>query len=239
MRLRLRGLALAATIVAAVCGGCKFAGVSTVYMAIDSGGAQRRGLFYTDSVSVYCIAKFSSAKQDATVDFTVRQTHGPNQSPPLHPIFSVYETVPGPGTESVVAFQIPPNGIEVQIMCSGVCLQNGVGCPSGYNNEGPDSCGVGAECCFNLFAQAGSQPTVLPYPVGDYECDVSLDGELVGTTPFSIEYPPLVNGMICPVTPPMNSIVCADLVPKGAKCQGFNAAEICTCDGAAWDCKGK
>ena len=170
MRPRLAALAFCAMLVAVICGGCKFSGVSAVYMALDSAGDQERTVFYTDSQAVYCVTKFSSAKQDSTVDFVIHQTKAGNGK--LHPIFSRDEETPGPGTEAVVTFLIPQTGVQIQVMCVGYCVQNGLGCMNGYADQHADSCGVGATCCYNAFAQSAAPPSVLPYPVGEYTCEV-------------------------------------------------------------------
>ncbi len=239
MRIRLGAVAFAFVVLAILANGCRFAGVAAVYMAIDSQGAQRRTIFYTDTSNIYCVAIFSSGKKDATVDYQVNQlSSGVNGAPPLHAIFSVGEIVPGPSTDAPVAYQVPPQGITETIQCSGECLQNGVGCPAGFTDQGPDSCGVGATCCFNPFVMGTSPPSVIPFPTGTYECVVSVDGKVVGKTPFTITYPPPdADGMTCPVVPPVNGVICADWVPQGAKCLGFNSNETCTCKGAAWSCK--
>jgi hypothetical protein len=243
MRLRVGALAFVAVIIAALCGagGCRFSGTSAIYMAIDSAGAQPRDVFYTDSVAIYCIALVSTAKQDLTVDFTIREISGPDGSPPLHNVFAVCESTPGPGTETPVSCQLPPQGIQIQVSCLGYCLQNGVGCPAGYANQGNDSCGPSAECCYNPTAQAAMAPSVLPYPVGDYECLVELDGVLQPeTSTFTIEYPPPdpTSGQVCPVPPPVTGVVCAGWVPQKAQCTGFYSYQTCTCDGSAWSCTG-
>jgi hypothetical protein len=160
---------------------------------------------------------------------------------PLHPTFSVGEQTPGPGTETVVAFEIPQTGIQTPIMCIGYCIQNGIGCLANYTDEKDDSCGVGATCCSNIFSMAASPPTILPYPVGNFTCEVDVDGEVAGVSAFTIDYPPTttVNGVTeeCPVSPPVDGAICAGWVEQGSKCTGFNATQMCTCEGAAWVCK--
>jgi hypothetical protein len=244
MRLRLACLAFCAVVLAAICGGCKWSGVSAVYMAIDSMGAQERTVFFTDSTSIYCVTKFSSARQDATLSITIHQVPGPmttmaqgGQMTPLHPTFAVDQETPGPGTETVVAYQIPPNGIEVTEMCFGYCSQNGIGCTTGYQQQGLDSCGIGATCCFNpLVMMAGAPPLILPYPVGNYTCEVDVNGDVAGVAPFEVDFPPMTGNMQCPIAPPVDGVICAGWVMQGAHCQGFNADESCVCDGAGWKC---
>ena len=174
MRLRLGAVVFVVGLLAAVCGGCKFTGSSAVYMAIDSEGAQPRGSFYTDSVAVYCVALVSSGTPDVTVDFTIEEVPGPDNPHPIHGFFASDEETPGVSTESPVSFQIPPGGPNIQYMCLGDCFQNGVGCPNGYVDQGNDTCGIGATCCYNAFQMAGSAPSVIPYPVGDFTCSVAM-----------------------------------------------------------------
>jgi hypothetical protein len=250
MRPRLGALACCALGLAVASGGCKWSGVSAVYMTIDSAGMQERTEFYTDTTNIYCVAKYSSARQDATVSFTIHEVsgslttlaqQGSGISQPLHPVFSVDQETPGPGTEMVVSFAIPPNGIEIQEMCAGYCDQNGIGCTNGYTDEGQDSCGIGATCCFNPFDMSAMPPLIIPYPIGNYTCEVDINGEEVGVTPFTIDYPPPAmgdSGTSCPIPPPVDGIVCAGWVPQGATCTGFNATQTCTCNGAGWQCAG-
>jgi hypothetical protein len=243
MRLRLSVLAFVALLLAAVCGGgCKFSGESAIYMTIDAIGAQHRNVFFVDTESIYCNVLFSTAKQDSTIDFTIKQTASADGGAPMHPVFAGGEQVPGPGTETVVNYLIPPNGLEIQFNCIGQCVQNGVACPAGYFDDGPDTAGVGATCCDNPTGMQASCAGVLPYPAGTYQCEVQIDGVLQTEAPtFLIQYPPPVTGpngdvYICPVAPPVSGITCVGWVPPGAKCPGYNAPEICVCEGAAWNC---
>jgi hypothetical protein len=251
MRSRLGALAFSAAALAVMVAsseGCKWAGVSAVYMAIDQGGMQERTEFFTDSLAIYCIAKFSSARQDVTVSFTIHEVPGPvttsaqmnsglaDPANPLHPVFAVDQETPGPGTEEVVAFNVPPQGVMVPVMCSGYCVQNGVGCMSGYQEEQIDSCGVGATCCFNALAMGMAPTLVLPYPRGNYTCEVDVNSEVAGVAPFTIDFPPSDGGMECPLPPPVNGEVCAGWVMQGSRCPGFSADETCICDGAGWKC---
>ena len=122
MRLRLGALALLTVLLA-----CKFSGESAIYMTIDAQGAQPRNIFFTDTASIYCTVLFSTAKQDSTIDFTIKQTSSEDGGPPKHPVFAGGEIVPGPSTESPVTYQVPPNGLQISFMCLGQCDQNGVG----------------------------------------------------------------------------------------------------------------
>jgi len=258
-------------LLACVTNGCSTAGVSTVYMANDSGGLQHRQVFYTDSNAIYCITKFSSGRPDATLDFTIFQkstypwcggaTPSAVPNAPVvdettgikgPPIFAVGEQVPGVGVETVVGAEIEPNGITVNINCSGYCMQNvaashqslcssvptaSVSCRNTFVSEGADSCGPGLTCCETTVATTapptGVQLASVPYPAGEYTCQVALDGVVVGSSDFSILYP--VPG--CPVPPPITGVPCYDWFPKGSQCPSYEAGETCTCeDSGAWDC---
>ncbi len=158
MRSRLGGLFLFALVLTWAAGACNTAGVSYVYMAIDSGGAQHRDVFYTDSTAIYCIAKFSSARQDATLDFVFRQTavfpwcaaldHPTEQDTTptdLYNIFALGEQTPGVGTETVVAEELLPNGTPTAVTCNGYIAAN---LPSGnICGASGNGCGSGASPC--------------------------------------------------------------------------------------------
>ncbi len=137
MRARLGGILAIASILTCAVGACKTAGVSAVYMTIDSGGLQRRNIFYTDSSSIYCVTKVSAARPDVTIDFTIRQTGvypwcdalahpgaAVTQQSALLPVFAVAEQAPGVGVETVVTAQLLMTGIQIQTNCVGYCAMN-------------------------------------------------------------------------------------------------------------------
>ncbi|MCL2725963.1 MAG: hypothetical protein FWD69_16180 [Polyangiaceae bacterium] len=82
----------------------------------------------------------------------------------------------------------------------------------------------------------------VPYPVGYFQCEVYLDGELKRTALFNIEYPP------CPVTFIASGTVCAGYYEINKKCpiagNGLsavdpaicNTAVCCTCETSGWSC---
>jgi hypothetical protein len=76
----------------------------------------------------------------------------------------------------------------------------------------------------------GAAPAgTIPYPVGDFVCDVTLDGEAVASLPFSVEFP------TCPVPPVLAGASCDGWVREGSVCpdpSGF----ACICTGGAWRC---
>jgi hypothetical protein len=159
MRSRLAGIFLFGAVLTWAAGACNTAGVSYVYMAIDSGGAQHRQGFFTDSTAIYCIAKFSSARQDATLDFVFRQTGvfpwcaalaNPTKADEtpvdLYNIFALGEQTPGVGTETVVAEELLPNGTPLNIPCNGYIAPN---LPSGNicGASGGGGCGSETSPC--------------------------------------------------------------------------------------------
>ena len=181
MRIRVGGVILLASVLACTASACRTAGVSFIYMAIDNAGQQPRNLFWTDSTAIYCIARVSTARQDATVDFRIVQKTiydwcSGNSVAADHPTFAVGEIVPGVGVESTAALQILQTGIILTTMCpaGGTKIPNlpvgeiCAGAPppsskaprvdvcnqsggSAYINEGPDTAGPGYTCCAPAF----------------------------------------------------------------------------------------
>jgi len=253
---------------------CATAGISTIYMAIDAGGAQRRTLFFTDSNAIYCVVKFSSARQDATLDFQIHQkavydwSNGAKDAVNVHQNFANAEITPGTGNESVVAIELEAGGTTVATMCNGCAVPNlpvgqscdaitgfaPANCAPGYINEGIDSAGPGMTCCASNFNNSSSSTcstsSVVPYPAGEYTCDVELDGEFVGETPFTISYPTGDSTVVppiaadCPVEAPFDGVPCYGWVQCGAKCAGFypvmnsSTPQTCTCQPTGtWSCQ--
>ncbi len=238
MRGRFAWGALCLFAVALALSSCQTAGVRYVIMAIDSAGKQPRTVFYTDSTKVDCIAVAAAANPDTTLDFVVRQDtstdpwlNNGSTTPvglPSTDIFSAGELTVTPGMEQAEALEIPATGIETSIMCYGYCKQNHVGsCEAAFTDEGDDSCGPGATCCYQFGAQAATiMNTSFPFPVGHFECDVTLNGDPVGSAQFDIEYPPTD----CPTVPASTGQPCYGWVPPGSACTGAGDF-CCTCQG--------
>jgi hypothetical protein len=260
MRSRLGGLlALASvlTVFVGATGACNTAGVSYVYMAIDGAGAQHRQEFYTDSVAIYCIAKVSSARQDATIDFVVNQVDSHpwcepknNDQTDIHKTFWLNEQTPGIGVETAISTELEPTGVQIVQPCTGYCAQNlpsgnickggatvEASCRETYVSLGADSCGLGLTCCQSTIpgdSSSGAPLASVPYPAGDYTCTVSLDGVVAGVTPFSIIYPP----GNCPEPPPVDGVPCYNWVPEGSMCPGNSPGQTCTCPATGiWSCE--
>jgi len=72
----------------------------------------------------------------------------------------------------------------------------------------------------------------LPYPAGDYACDILVDGKLEETLTFSIAFPD------CPTVPVANTLGCRGWVKPGSVCPGVVPSQMCTCDAQSgnWKC---
>lgn len=71
----------------------------------------------------------------------------------------------------------------------------------------------------------------IPYRVGTYTCDLSIDGDLEGSVDFDIQFPS------CPVLPPTSGEPCAGWVRVGSDCVGIFGS-TCACDGSGtWVCR--
>jgi hypothetical protein len=76
----------------------------------------------------------------------------------------------------------------------------------------------------------GPEEDQLPYPVGTYTCELSIDGEPEDSVNFDIQFP------ACPVLPPTPDQSCAGWVRPGSQCEGAGA-RICSCaESGVWQC---
>ena len=74
-----------------------------------------------------------------------------------------------------------------------------------------------------------AQAQTVPYPVGDFVCDVALDGETAASVPFTVRFP------ACPVPPVSAGVTCAGWVQEGSVCPD-SVGDACTCAGGIWTC---
>jgi hypothetical protein len=72
-------------------------------------------------------------------------------------------------------------------------------------------------------------PGTIPYPVGDFVCDVTLDGSPVASLPFTVTFP------TCPVPPVVGGSPCAGWVEEGSRCTDM-LGHTCRCSVGAWAC---
>ena len=170
-------------------------------MALDTGGARVRNVFYTDTTSISCVLDWVGNSPDTTIDAIIKQTYKEDPS--------------NPG--SLVPF-------AGAIMAAGELA----------GTEGPATFG------FPWAMQSPSGGGVAPYPIGKYECDISVNGEAAGTATFTVQYPPLdSNGHMCPaagVAMPLTT--CEGWVQQGATCPSAkDLSQTCVCGGATWSCQ--
>ncbi len=73
------------------------------------------------------------------------------------------------------------------------------------------------------------------YPVGNYTCDVSVNGVSAGSAPFKVVYPDPPCPAAGVATPGQN---CATYFPAGATCphSADDYNKSCVCDGSTWQC---
>jgi hypothetical protein len=74
-----------------------------------------------------------------------------------------------------------------------------------------------------------SEGTATPYPVGDFVCNVTLDGDLAASVPFTVRFPE------CPVPPVAAGVTCEGWVREGSTCPDV-LGRPCTCAGGLWRC---
>jgi hypothetical protein len=202
MRPRIGGLVLFASALAwigSAASGCNTAGVSYVYMAIDGAGTQHRQTFYTDSSAIYCIAKFSSARADATLDFTIRQTATfpwcsylakgqerlQDSTDPAGDIFAVGEQVPGVSDEAVVSEEILPIGMSPAVPCAGYFVPNQL--PAGVCDQGGAGTAAGG---LEGACEVGDIPQGANSAGSGYTCCVSTLASTTTSSPSILPYPP-------------------------------------------------
>lgn len=70
----------------------------------------------------------------------------------------------------------------------------------------------------------------VPWPPGEYWCELSVDGIVAGTAGFTVEIPD------CPVPPALAGGTCRGFYRKGARCKSMNQAVSCTCgESGKWE----
>jgi hypothetical protein len=74
-------------------------------------------------------------------------------------------------------------------------------------------------------ASAGS----VPYPVGDFVCELSLDGQVMATLPFTVSFP------ACPVPPVADKLPCLGWVAPNSACPDALGLP-CVCRDGVWTC---
>jgi hypothetical protein len=71
----------------------------------------------------------------------------------------------------------------------------------------------------------------VPYPAGNFVCELSIDGQLEESVSFTIDYP------ACPAVPVAPTIPCQGWVKQGSVCPSENPGHTCTCAASGqWEC---
>ena len=180
----------------------------------------------------------------------------------IHPNFANAEITPGKSLDKVISAELPQSGLPVSQLCQNPgdqCAPNSdavtkcqgavmppaaITCPPGLTSAGDDSCAPGYQCCVppvGTVESANAATTAvstIPYPAGEYNLVVSLDGIQVGApVPFTITYPPGPAGAQCPVAAPYDGVTCYDWVPLATQCQGYEGSQQCECESTGlWSC---
>jgi hypothetical protein len=162
-------------------------------MALDSEGARKRTVFFTDTQSIWCDVDYSSGRKDVTFDAEIRAVR----------LWS----------DAAAAF-VPVDVVQAFGETVG---QQGTGNTAGFEWLLQDATGSAVA--------AGSEP----YPVGDFRCDLRLDGDLVASLPFSIDFP------MCPLVPVVAGVACAGWVREGSLCPDATGG-ACACSMGVWTC---
>ena len=83
-----------------------------------------------------------------------------------------------------------------------------------------------------VVVQPGGGPApagTVPFPVGDFVCDVTLDGQSVASLPFDVDFP------ACPVPPVVTGADCSGWVEEGSVCPDA-VGDPCVCSKGSWSC---
>jgi hypothetical protein len=76
----------------------------------------------------------------------------------------------------------------------------------------------------------GVKPEDIPWPSGEFTCEIYENGQLEGTTNFKIVTPE------CPDGPAFVDQLCKGFYPEGALCPGAEKGSVCTCGGGGlWE----
>lgn len=177
------------------------ANISDIYLALDSAGARRRTIFFTDTKEIHCIAEGSFGRQDVTVEAYIRQVRAYN------PADDDFDTVDRYGSflELTPATNPggPPQKLDLSIR------------PTDEKGEFDDT---------------------KPFSAGSYKCEFMLDGEVVKSIDFNIDFPE------CPGAAIFSGDPCIGFYQLNKKCPGGGAKstdkDTCNCGGPnGWECR--
>ena len=107
--------------------------------------------------------------------------------------------------------------VDARLAVGEVVGQTGTGTTAGFQWQLLDAMGSPAA--------SGTQP----YPVGDFVCDISLDGQLMESLPYSVSFPD------CPVPAIIDALPCLGWVAPNSVCPGVSGLP-CVCRDGVWAC---
>lgn len=103
----MRGFLTAALLVVT---GCDTSGFRDAYMSLDSAGQRKRERFFTDTESIFCIAKVASGVDDVTVSASIRasQLYDPRDGRPydVDYLVGIGDDGPGKGEDITISFEL-------------------------------------------------------------------------------------------------------------------------------------
>lgn len=174
MTLRRVGAAAAfAALAASVLPACTAtANVSDVWMSIDADGARRRGVFFTDSANITCVAEVGIGRTDVTIEMLIRQVASAPFAAESEDEFDTVNAV-------ILARELRP---EITKDRPGTVSLSMV--PSSLDEDGKPR-----------------EDDEAPFNAGSYRCEVYLDGENVQSVSFNVEYTPCPTAIIRDKTP--------------------------------------
>ena len=143
------------------------ANVSDAWMSIDDDGSRRRGVFFTDSERVTCVAEVGIGRKDVTIEMLIRQIASAPFGTDSEDEFDTINAV-------VVARDFHPDITKDkpgQVFLTMV--------PSSVDENGQLK-----------------EDQEAPFNAGSYVCEVYLDGEKVKSVNFNIEWPPCPTAVI-------------------------------------------
>lgn len=201
---------------------CAANSIHDLYTSLDSTGFRRRTDFYTDTEKIYCLASYSTERNDVTFQAVARLVKDESGNLADTPI-DVGEIAPGISHGTLQFTIAPPKPPPTAVS------QGNEPFPVGrYRCEFyTDSLGFTVSADPRKASAENAPPAYKAYPAG--QCPPGAV-----CTEFNVLYP------LCPVNFAAPQVRCGGFYPKDATCRGPSAGKMCTCPGTtandAWVC---
>lgn len=223
--------------------------VRGVKMALDQSGNRTRKVFYPDSTQIVCVVDYIGDRQDITVDAIMHQrtglpcdlvtlaSGGASGCESLADATAAWkaQTTNFPAVNHVLGVVEQAPGQGALTLGFAFTLQGAPTLPDG----GP------------IVPPPGMSPTgTIPFPVGEYTCEIWVDGVKQGSADFSVIYPydnvagggptGAPRNVSCPSTPVIPGNICVNFVappPDSSSCHTYDQSTSCSCDDGVWACK--